>query len=69
MTREELLKDIVNESQARKVKGANGFYLLDLTTANMLLQVRSALKTDSGRVKFDSLDWEVLVPFSWSLIK
>ena len=58
------LRTIVRDHQAAKIDG----YLVDATTASMLVTVYDALKP-SSRAKFGDIDLLRLVDFGWKQVK
>ena len=65
MTRIDQLRRIVDT----RTLGDVGGQLVDLTTANMLVTVYDALKTDEARDKFERLNFTTLVNFGWKAVR
>jgi hypothetical protein len=65
MNKLEILNDIVNCSQSRKVKCKNGKVYLDVCTAKTILLVYSALKEQKNKERFLAWDWHTMASFSW----
>lgn len=71
MTRIELLRQIVTESQAQKISiqdsdGKNHKVYVDMTTANLLVRIYDALN-ETNREKFIALPWPKMVKVAWKL--
>ena len=60
----DIIRRIVKEHQHEKIDG----YVVDATTANLLLKVHDALKPELQK-KFDKIPLKKLVDFAWSVVK
>lgn len=64
-TKLEILHEIIEQHQHKKLKCRNRKILIDVVTAQAIMLIYNNLKKEESKVKFMTCDWDKMAEFAW----